>query len=161
MAPSDRSTYLTGSTPPNVADASLTKMKTLTFLVILSLASGGAVIGVSAQRFPANYPIHTQRVRFQRGKTATVIRGVARTPGIYEWVVRAKAGQHMTVHLTSSNNGVELSIYGPHDENPDDALGVYDWEGELETSGDYKITLINNREGKPRNPTYTLEVTVK
>ena len=136
-------------------------MKTLTLLVILSLAACGAVIGVAAQRFPANYPIHTQRVRFQRGKTTTVIRGVARTPGIYEWVVRAKAGQHMTVHLTSSNKGVELSIYGPNDVNPDDALGVYDWEGDLDTSGDYKITLINNREGRPRNPTYTLEVTVK
>ena len=100
-------------------------------------------------------------MRFQRGKTTTVIRGVARTPGIYEWVLRAKAGQHMTVHLTSSNKGVELSIYGPNDKNPDDALGVYDWEGDLANSGDYKITLINNRDGRPQNPTYTLEVTVR
>ena|ERR1700736_957875 len=121
-------------------------MKTLTLLVILSLASCVTGTGVAAQRFPANYPKHTQRVRFQRGETTTVIHGVARTPGIYEWVLRGKTGQHMTVHVTSSNKGVELSIYGPHDENPDDALGVYNWEGELEVSGDYKIILINNRE---------------
>jgi hypothetical protein len=67
----------------------------------------------------------------------------------------------MTLHLTSSNKGVELSVYGPKDENPDDALGVYDWEGDLGISGDYTIILINNREGGPRNPTYRLEVTVK
>ncbi len=144
-----------------IADASLKQMKTLTLLVVLSLAGCSSAIGVPAQRFPANYPIHTQRVRFQRGRTTATIHGVARTPGIYEWVLRVKSGQHMTVHLTSSNKGVELSIYGPHDENPDDALGVYDWEGDLETSGDYKIILINNREGGPRNPTYTLEVTVR
>jgi hypothetical protein len=143
------------------AGTPLKQMQTLALLVILSLSSCGTAIGVPAQRFPANYPIHTQRVRFQRGRTTAIIHGVARTPGIYEWVLRVKTGQHMTVHLTSSNKGVELSIYGPHDENPDDALGVYDWEGDLETSGDYKIILINNREGKPRNPTYTLEVTVR
>lgn len=136
-------------------------MKTAILLLMLCLASTSALIGVRAQRFPASYPKHTQRVRFQRGKTVAIIRGVARTPGIYVWVVRAKAGQHMTVHLTSSNKGVELSVYGPHDENPDDALGVYDWEGDLESSGDYQIILINNREGKPRNPAYTLEVSVK
>ncbi len=113
------------------------------------------------QRFPANYPIHSKRIIFQRGRTTTTIRGVARTPGIYEYHLRAKAGQHMTVHLTSSNKGVELSIFGPSDQSLDDALGVGDWEGELEVSGDYDLTLINNREGKPRNPTYTLEVTVK
>jgi hypothetical protein len=136
-------------------------MKTLTLLVVLSLASSFTAIGIPPQRFPANYPKHTQRVRFQPGRTTAIIHGVARTAGIYEWVLRAKAGQRMTVHLTSSNKGVELSIYGPHDQNPDDALGVYDWEGDLDTSGDYKIILINNREGGPRNPTYTLEVTVR
>ena len=144
-----------------VADASLKHMKTFTLLVILALASCGTVVGVSAQRFPANYPIHSQRVRFQRGRTTAIIRGVARTPGIYEYVLRVKEGQHMTVHLTSSNKGVELSIYGPHDKNPDDALGVYDWEGDVDTSGDYKIILINNRTHVARNPTYTLEVTVR
>ena len=136
-------------------------MKTFTLLVIVFLAAGGNLIAVPAQRFPASYPKHIQRVRFQRGKTTTVIRGVARTPGIYEWILRAKAGQHLTVHLTSSNKGVELSIFGPNDENSDYPLGVYDWEGELNTSGDYQIVLINNREGGPRNPTYTLEVTVR
>src|SRR6266550_581893 len=126
-------------------------MKTLTLLVILSLASCGTVRSLSAQRFPANYPIHSQRVRFQRGRTTAIIHGVARTPGIYEYVLRVKAGQHMTVHLTSSNRGVELSIFGPSDKTPDGALGVADWEGNVTTAGDYKITLINNRSHVARN----------
>ncbi|MEK6337294.1 MAG: hypothetical protein AABM67_20420 [Acidobacteriota bacterium] len=136
-------------------------MKTFTLLVIVFLIAGGNLVAVPPQRFPANYPKHIQRVRFHRGKTTTVIRGVARTPGIYEWVLQAKAGQHLTVHLTSSNKGVEFSIFAPKDDNSEYPLGVYDWEGDLNTSGKYQIVLINNREGGPRNPTYTLEVTVR
>ena len=137
-------------------------MKTLTLLVILALAAGGNLFAVPAQRFPANYPKHIQRVKFQRGRTTAVIHGVARTPGVYEWVLRAKAGQRMTVHLTSSNKGVEFSIFAPKNESSSDyPLGVFDWEGDLKTTGDYQIVLINNREGGPRNPTYTLEVTVR
>ena len=137
-------------------------MKTFTLLAIIAFSACGHLVAVSAQRFPANYPKHIQRVKFQRGRTTAVIHGVARTPGIYEWVLRAKAGQHMTVHLTSSNKGVEFSIFPPKNESSADyPLGVYDWEGDLNTSGDYKIVLINNREGGPRNPTYTLEVTVR
>ena len=76
--------------------------------------------------------------------------------------MRAKAGQHLTVHLTSSNKGVEFSIFAPNNENSSDyPLGVFDWEGDLNASGDYKIVLINNRDGGPRNPTYVLEVTVR
>ena len=98
-------------------------------------------------------------IPWRTGASAAVT--IARTPGIYEYVLRVKAGQRMTVHLTSSNRGVELSILGPNDDNPDGALGVYDWEGNLDTSGDYKITLINNRSRAARNPTFTLEVTIR
>ncbi len=113
------------------------------------------------QRFPANYPVKSKRVKFQRGRTTAVIRGVARTPGIYENVVTAKAGQNMTVHLTSSNDGVEFTVFGPNGSDPEGALGVDDRTGILEASGDYKITLINNRSRKGRNPSFTLEVNIR
>jgi hypothetical protein len=137
------------------------KMKTVRILLLLPIISFGAAFEAGAQRFPANYPIHRQTIKFQRGRTTAIIRGIARTPGIYEYHLRARAGQHMTVHLTSSNKGVELSIYNPNDENLDGALGVNDWEGTLETSGDYNITLINNRSRVARNPSFVLEVTIR
>jgi hypothetical protein len=136
-------------------------MKSKILLVIVSLVLGVTVIARPSQRFPADYPVHSKRVNFQRGRTTSVIRGVARTPGIYEYVLRAKSGQHMTVHLTSSNKGVEFSIFGPNGRDPHGGLGVDDWEGGLESSGDYKITLINNRIKITRNPTYVLEITVR
>lgn len=136
-------------------------MKTLGILLLVAVILFAVPFKTGAQRFPANYPIHRHTIRFQRGRTTSVIRGIARTPGIYEYHLRARAGQHMTVHLTSSNKGVELSIYNGNDENLDGALGVADWEGTLETSGDYNITLINNRTAVARNPSFVLEVTIR
>ena len=81
----------------------LKKMKTVLSLVLVGIISFGVTFEVSAQRFPANYPIHRKTIKFQRGRTTAIVRGVARTPGIYEYHLRARAGQHMTVHLTSSN----------------------------------------------------------
>jgi hypothetical protein len=130
-------------------------------LLLLCIISFAGAFDVGAQRFPANYPIHRKTIKFQRGRTTAIVRSIARTPGIYEYHLRARAGQHMTVHLTSSNKGVELSIYDPNDQNLDGALGVDDWEGTLETSGDYNITLINNRSRVARNPSFVLEVTIR
>jgi hypothetical protein len=137
------------------------QMKPQIFLVAILLAGNITVTAKPLQRFPENYPVHSKRVKFQRGRTTTVIRGVARTPGIYEYVLRANAGQYLTAHLSSSNKGVELSIFGPNDRDPENALGVDDWEGTLQSSGDYKITLINNRSKLSRNPTYTLEILIR
>lgn len=121
----------------------------------------GTPLAAVAQRFPANYPIHSQIVRFQPGHTTAIIRGIARTPGIYEYHLRARAGQHMTVHLTSSNKGVELIINDPNNTALKNALGVDDWEGTLETSGDYNFMLINNRSRVALNPSFVLEVTIR
>jgi hypothetical protein len=119
----------------------------------------GTPLAAVAQRFPANYPIHSQIVRFQPGHTTAIIRGIARTPGIYEYRLRARAGQRMTVHLTSSNKGVELTVNDPN--NTALALGVDDWEGTLETSGDYNLMLINNRSRVALNPSFVLKVTIR
>lgn len=67
----------------------------------------------------------------------------------------------MIVHLSSSNDGVEFSVETPAGEWAENALGVTDWSGVLEHSGDYKILLTNNRSRGRRNPRYTLEVTVR
>lgn len=133
------------------------RMMTLLILLCLNVDSSA----LPSQRFPENYPVTSKRVRFQRGRTTAIIRGVARTPGIYDYILGARAGQTMSVHLTSSNDGVEFTIIGPDGTEPDGALGVKDWSGTLEASGDYKIVLINNRSRKSRNPSYTLEVTIR
>ena len=130
-------------------------------LTFLLLVSNVGPVAHSLQRFPENYPVTTRRIKFPRGRTTAVIRGVARTPGIYEYVLKARANQTMTAHLVSSNDGVEFTIFAPDGSNPEGALGTSDWTGNLNASGDYKIALINNRSRKSRNPTFTLEVNVR
>lgn len=130
--------------------------KTLFLLLSILLFTSGTVGG---QRFVG--PVITKRVRFERGRTTAIIKGIARTPGTYEYLLRVRSGQTMTVHLTSSNNGVEFSVETPNGDWAESALGVTDWSGELEYSGDYRILVTNNRSKVQRNPRYALEVTVR
>jgi hypothetical protein len=122
---------------------------------ILLLAPSIAI----GQRFAG--PVTSRRIKFEKGRTTAAIKGVAKTPGTYEYLLRVRSGQTMSVHLTSSNKGVEFSIEAPNGDWVDDALGVTDWSGRLESSGDHKILLTNNRSKVQRNPKYTLEVTVR
>ena len=127
----------------------------LVALAILLFASSVAI----GQRYAG--PVTRSRVKFARGRTTAVIKGIARTLGTYEYVLGVRSGQTMSVHLTSSNNGVEFSVEPPNGDSVDDALGVMDWSGELEYSGDYKILVTNNRSRVQKNPSYTLEVTIR
>jgi hypothetical protein len=128
-------------------------------VIVLMLALSIPIL--AGQRFPANYPVTSKRIHFQRGRTTAIVKGVARTPGIYEYILGANEGQTMSVHLTSSNKGVEFTIFAPNGSEIDNALGVDDWSGQLTSSGDYKITLINNRPRAEKNHSYTLEVTIR
>lgn len=125
------------------------------FLVVAAilLLSPSSAIG---QRFVG--PITTSQVKFERGRTTAVIKGIAKTPGTHEYVLRVRSGQTMTAHLTSSNKGVEFSVETPNGEWVDDALGVTAWSGRLQFSGQYKLLLTNNRSKSQGEPTYTLEM---
>lgn len=127
----------------------------LAAFMFLLFASGVVV----SQRFVG--PVTTKRVRFERGRTTAIIKGVAKTPGTYEYLLHVREGQRMAVHLTSSNDGVEFSVEAPNGEWVENALGVDDWSGVLAHSGDYKILVINNRSRVQRNPRFTLEISVR
>jgi hypothetical protein len=128
----------------------------LAAVVGILLSTSSAALG---QRFVG--PVTTKLVKFERGRTTAVIKGIARTPGSYEYVLRVRSGQVMTVHLTSSNKGVECSVEAPNGDSVEDALGVTDWSGKLAYSGDYKILLTNNKSKRQRNPRYTLEIAIR
>lgn len=129
---------------------------TLALVLTILLFSSGASVG---QRYVG--PVITKRIRVERGRTTAIIKGVARTPGTYEYVIKVRSGQTMIVHITSSNNGVEFSVETPNGDWAEGSLGVTDWSGPLEYSGDYNILTTNNRSRVQRNPRYTLEVNVR
>lgn len=98
------------------------------------------------------------RIRLPRGRTTAVERGSVHRGMSHDYLLKARAGQTMTVHL-AARGGVsfDLLIPGATDTL---AQGAKDWSGELPRSGDYRINVLPDTTTE-RGITYTLEVTVR
>jgi hypothetical protein len=102
----------------------------------------------------------TRRVRFPRGRTAAVLQGAVVRATNDRYILGARRGQTMIVHLTSREKNAVFTILGPDAtalEGTDEGLDATDWNGELPLSGDYSIWVSPTR----GNATYTLEVTIR
>jgi hypothetical protein len=98
-----------------------------------------------------------RRVNFPRGRTTAVLSGTIRRGISHDYILRARAGQGMVVHLASNGN-VGFEILSPSGQY----LSGYtrDWTGYLPRSGDYRINVLPPTETNA--PTrYTLEVTIR
>ncbi len=120
----------------------------LTVLVLITGAVGFAQKGTSI----------VTRIRFARGRTTTVERGSVHRGMSHDYLLKAGAGQTMTVHLTA-RGGVNFDVLTP---GANDALaqGTKDWSGELPRPGDYRINVLPDTTTERSIP-YTLEVTVR
>ena len=98
------------------------------------------------------------RIQFARGRTTTVQRGSVHRGVSRDYLLKAGAGQTMTVHL-STRAGVCFDLYTP---GLADSLAQCskDWSGELPRSGDYRINVLPDTTTERSIP-YTLEVTVR
>ena len=115
---------------------------------LLSAAGGPA----SARRTTA------ERIRFQPGRTAVVLRGKVTGRVSREYLLTAREGQHMTVRL-SGQSGAVFNISSP-DHTGLSQLQIRDWEGELPLSGTYRIHVEGETENLPAR-VYTLEITIR
>lgn len=98
-----------------------------------------------------------RRVRFGRGRTSTVLRGVLRRGISHDYILGASAGQTMSVHL-SSPGGLTFTIIGPYGRSLADF--TRDWSGELPANGDYRINVLpDTSTNQPFS--YTLEITIR
>jgi hypothetical protein len=101
-----------------------------------------------------------RRVRLPRGRTTAVLRGSIVNDGMNQYLLGARAGQKMTVHVTSPRNRAKFDIYLRGDRSAlanSGAEDTTDWEGELPESGDYVISVYS----VGGNARYTLEVTIR
>lgn len=98
-----------------------------------------------------------RRVQFSRGRTTAILRGTVRRGVSHDYLLGARRGQTMTVHLTS-NGATSLTILSPDGEALADF--VSDWSGELPSGGDYRINVLPPTETN-RPAQYTLEVTIR
>jgi hypothetical protein len=97
-----------------------------------------------------------KRVQFPPGRTSAVLQGSTNTGGGVVYQLRAHAGQHLILHLTSPKKDVKCQISPVYSELLPGAFNVTRWEGDLPKTGDYSILVFTER----GSDTYTLEVTL-
>ena len=99
------------------------------------------------------------RITFAAGATSATVQGNLAGSQIHEYLLRALAGQTMTVTLTSPGSDVLLEIYGIDDGQPlvRVPLGETAWTGKLPGTQDYDIKAVSVGGATP----YTLVVVVK
>jgi hypothetical protein len=98
-------------------------------------------------------------VKFEKGRTTAVLKGTADNAHGFTYKLAAKAGQTMSVHVTSSAGAAIFSITAPGGAI-EGALEVKDWSGELPATGNYLIGVWNRKKRGPAIP-YTLEITIR
>ena len=96
----------------------------------------------------------TRRVNFARGRTTAVIKDTVKLCTSHEWVLRARGGQTMTVHIATGRK-TSFTVQSPSG-TIEDADGVRDWSGELPENGEYVIIV-----GTDATAAYTLEVSIR
>lgn len=114
----------------------LAKVGTLALATLL--LSSAALVGAQSDQ--------TSRIEFERGSTTTevddaVVRGTRN-----RYLLRANAGQTMTLNITSTEDNAVFDVYPPGSSR---TLGggreATDWSGELPRSGDYVIVVSSTR----------------
>lgn len=99
-----------------------------------------------------------RQINFPRGRTATVLRGVVKRGLSHDYLLRARAGQTMTLHLVTNASGMSLTILRPDGETW--IYDVKDWSGQLPSTGTYRINVLPDT--TTEQPTrYALEVMIR
>ncbi|HEY0099275.1 MAG TPA: hypothetical protein VGB76_10030 [Pyrinomonadaceae bacterium] len=102
----------------------------------------------------------TKRVRFARGRTTATLKNSVVRGTVDRYTLGARAGQKMSVSITSVERNAVFTIYTPGGgtlEGAGEGQDASNWSGELPASGDYVIEVGGTR----GNATYTLKVTVR
>lgn len=100
----------------------------------------------------------TKRVRFPRGRTTAVLKNSVVRGTVDRYLLGARKGQQIVVHITSVENNAVFDIYTPQgDTLAGEGEDSTDWSGTLPQDGDYVIEVGGTR----GNATYTLEVTIR
>ena len=104
-----------------------------------------------------------KRVQFAKGRTTEVLKGTIVALETNDYVLGARAGQQMILHLASPNSYANFIIYSVNG-HPFEGMTAEDrdWSGELPETGDYVIRVFKLRSGrKSGRAPYTLEVTIR
>jgi hypothetical protein len=98
-----------------------------------------------------------RRVNFPHARTTAVLQGTINRDLSHDYLLKARGGQTMIVHLASSGD-CGFEVLSPTGESiSNDAR---DWTGSLSRSGDYRINVLPpSQTDEPAR--YSLEVTIR
>lgn len=102
----------------------------------------------------------TKRIKFAKGRSSTTISGTVIRGDRDTYILGARAGQRMTVRITSLENNAVFQIEAPDGSYLDGAGEMDDarsWSGRLPGSGDYRIVVGGTR----GNASYKVTVSIK
>jgi hypothetical protein len=106
---------------------------------------------------PAFSEVRKERVQFQAGTSGTTIQGKIKGEQIVQYLIRANAGQTLSVGFNSDNGGASFNIFAPGKVPGKDAAMVIGenvgnaYEGSLPATGDYIIQVGLNRNAVRNN----------
>jgi len=119
---------------------------------------------INSSHVIAKDEIRTERVQFKKGATSAVIKGRLEGYSDVDYLVRAGAGQTITVSLQRSNLSNYFNVLPPGSKDVAMYVGQTgeDFKGVLPTDGDYTIRVYLVRAAARRNESsnYTLTITV-
>ena len=133
-------------------------------LMLAATAIAITSVPVLAGTAAADAGIHQEKVSFAKGTSATVIKGQIKGDTTIDYVVRAAAGQTLSVKLQKSNGQNYFNVLPPGSTGS--AMFVGDsgenYSGTLPTDGDYAVRVYLMRPAARRgeSSSYTLTVGV-
>ena len=130
-----------------------------TLKVKLAALCFGMLLPLATCAFAAQEGV-TKRVRFARGRTTATLKNSVVRGTRDRYTVGARAGQKMTVSITSVERNAVFTIYAPSNDTlkgTDENREARSWSGNLPESGDYVIEVGGTR----GNAAYTLKLSVR
>jgi hypothetical protein len=97
-----------------------------------------------------------RRLQFRRGTSESTVQGKVSIALPDTYLVRARAGQVMTVKLTAPRKAVRFLVMSPSTRSLV-ADNAHDWTGVLDETGDYTIIIDSDA----RNSVYSMTVRIK
>lgn len=109
--------------------------------------------------------IRTERVHFKKGANSAVVEASIKGYETVDYVLGARAGQHMNVSLATKHGATYFNILAPGENEVamfNGSVGQNQYEGTLPASGDYRIRVYMMRSAARRNEVahYRLEMIV-
>jgi len=139
-------------------------MKLTVPLVFRAAVLAGSLLLASASVY-ATDDIRTERVSFKKGASSAVVESTIKGYEIADYLLGARAGQHMKVSLATKHGATYFNILAPGENEVamfNGSISENQFEGMLPASGDYRIRVYMMRSAARRNEAanYRLEMII-